>query len=184
MTLDGSTGILAPETEGQVEAPAAQTGNEAATLLSRIRGLDAKVTTLEQAKAAAEAAAAAAAAKLADYEAGKVGSEEALRAQVALKDQELAQARKEAAVARIQAKYPETFGVLGDAATALTEDQLAANEARLSGGGDTSEPPAPRGANPSRVPASGPKAIEDMSAAELRAHLKSFDPSVMFRQSD
>lgn len=176
----------AQSTEQDSPAPAAGTQtqpDEVTTLRSRNAGLDAKVTELSKAAKAAQEAAAAAAQRLADYEAGKVGNDEALRAQLEAKEAELAQVRKEATLARIEARYPETFGVLGEAAAALTADQLAAAEARFAGvAGALPETPKPVGVNPQRPISSGSKAIEDMSAAELRAHLKSFDPSVMFDQ--
>lgn len=148
-----------------------------ATLLSRLSGLDAKVTSLQQQSAADRAAREAAERKLSEYEAGKVGADEALRAQLAEKDAELAKVRQEARLAGIQSKYPETFGVLGEAAAALTEDQLAASEARMAG---TGTPPPPLGTAPARPVSGTTKAIEDMSLAELRNHLKSFPEDVMF----
>lgn len=167
-------------------APAAGTPtqpDEVTTLRSRNAGLDAKVTELLNAQKAAEEARQAAEAKLAAYEAGKVGADEALSAQLAAKEAELATVRREASLAKIAAKYPETFGVLGDAAAALTEDQLAASEARFAGvPSEPAETPVPVGVNPRREQAAPPKAIEDMSPAELRDHLKTFDPSVLFTQ--
>jgi hypothetical protein len=153
--------------------------DEVTTLRSRNAGLDAKVTELTKAQKAAEQRAAEAAQKLADYEAGKVNNDEALRAQLQAKEAELALARKETALARVAAKYPETFGVLGEAAAALSEDQLAQAEARFAGVPATPETPTPKplGANPSR-PTGGAKNIEEMTAAELRAHLATFPPSV------
>lgn len=163
------------------EAPAAAAAapgtppvvDEVTTLRSRNAGLDAKVTELTKAAKEAKDAAAAAAAKLDAYEAGTVSKDEALRAQLASKEAELALAHKETQVARIAAKYPETFGVLGEASAALTEDQLAASEARFAGVPTTPETPKPMGANPPRTPG-GAKSIGDMTAAELRAHLATF----------
>jgi hypothetical protein len=172
----------APETgEAPAEgtAPAAPTTgtpsapDEVTTLRSRTAGLDAKVTELQKAAAAAEARAEAAAAKLAEYEAGKVNADEALRAQLEAEKAETAKARREAALNRIEAKYPETFGVLGEAAASLTEDQLAASEARMSGvPAETTTPPINGGINAPRPPSTR-KSINDMSAAELRAHMMS-----------
>jgi hypothetical protein len=147
------------------------------TLLSRIAGLDAKVTALVNETAREKAAREAAEQKLRDYEAGTVGADEALRAQVAAKDAELAQVRKEAALTAIKAQYPETFSVLGEAAATLTADQLAASEARFAGPAETSAP-VPVGINAARQPA-GTKAIEDMSIAELEKHLKTMPRSVL-----
>lgn len=159
-------------------------GQADTTLLSRIAGLDAKVTSLTQETAKEKAAREAAEQKLRDYEAGKVGADEALRAQVEAKDAELAKVRQEARLAKIEAKYPETFGVLGEAAAGLTDDQLAASEARFVGVGESSTPQKPLGNNQQRQQASGSKAIEDMSPAELRAHLKTFSPDEMFARRD
>lgn len=179
---DGNEGT---STEGE-EAPAAaaaasgtpNTPDEVTTLRSRNAGLDAKVTELSNASKAALAAKEAAEQKLRDYEAGKVDADEALRAQVQAKDTELAQVRLEAKLARIEAKYPETFGVLGEAAAALTEDQLAASEARMAGVPVESSTPTPIGGNAPRVPV-GAKAIEDMSIAELEKHLRDMPRSVL-----
>ena len=158
----------APKVTPEVTSGTPPAADEVTTLRSRNAGLDAKVTELTKAQKAAEAQAAEALAKLTDYEAGKVDADEALRAQLSAKDAELALIRNEAALAKIEAKYPETFGVLGEAAAALTADQLAASEARFAGVKDeTTTPPVPVGTNAPR--SSAPKkSIEDMSAAELR----------------
>ena len=175
---DENAGTAPVEGEAPVAAAAVApvtppAADEVTTLRSRNAGLDAKVTELAKATKLAEQKAAEAAQKLADYESGKVNSDEALRAQLALKEAELALAHREAQVARIEAKYPETFGVLGEAAAGLTEDQLAASEARFAGVPATPETPRPIGANPPRTPG-GAKSIEDMTAAELRTHLATF----------
>jgi hypothetical protein len=148
--------------------------SEVTTLRSRLAGLDAKVTALQGETAAEKSAREAAEQKLRDYEAGKVNADEALRAQLAEKETEAAAARRDAALARIEAKYPETFAVLGEAAASLTADQLAASEARFAGvpapvETSTPVPPANNGARPPTTR----KNIEDMSAAELRAHMES-----------
>jgi len=159
--------------EGTPATGTPQTPDEVTTLRSRNAGLDAKVTELSKATKVAQEAAAAAAQKLADYESGKVQGDEALRAQFQAKEAELALVKREAALSRIEVKYPETFGVLGEAAAALTEDQLAASEARMSGAG-LSETPTPLGSNPPRNLAAANKSIEDMNTAELRRHLATF----------
>lgn len=174
-----TAGTTSAPDEAQSQTGTPQVPDEVTTLRSRNAGLDAKVTELQRKAAEAERIAAEAAAKLAAYEAGKVSADEALRAQIAVKEAELAQVRKEAQLAKIAGRYPETFGVLGEAAAALTEDQLAASEARMAGAGSTPETPRPVGANPARPQAPARKALEDMTTAELRAHLRTFDPSVM-----
>lgn len=172
----------APSTEAP-EAPATgtQTPDEVTTLRSRNAGLDAKVTELTKARQAAEQAAAEAAAKLADYESGKVQADEALRAQLSAKEQELEAIRQEALVARIEAKYPETFALFGNAVTGMTPETLAASEARLTGAGFDAVPETPRpvGNNAARPQAPTKKAIEDMTAAELRAHLRTFPDDIL-----
>lgn len=183
---DTNEGTTAEATEAQsTEAtPAAgtQTPDEVTTLRSRNAGLDAKVTELTKARKAAEEAAAAAAAKLAEYEAGRVGADEALRAQLAAKDAELAEVRKQAALAQVAAAYPETFSVLGEAAVALSADQLAAAEARFRGVPGEAEPPTPVGANPPRTTTRA-KALEDMSAAEVEQYLRTgFNPEALFER--
>jgi hypothetical protein len=155
-----------PEAQAPVVTP--QTPDEVTTLRSRNAGLDAKVTELQKASALAEARAAEAAQKLSDYESGKVQADEALRAQLQAKDEELARERNERRGERIQSRFPETYGVLGEAALSLTEDQLAASEARFVGQAET---PVPVGSNPAR-PANTSKRIEDMTAAELRVHMR------------
>lgn len=175
---DGNAGT--PPVEGEAPQPSAPQAPEAGTppqqdevttLRSRNAGLDAKVTELQRKAAEAERKAQEAAAKLSDYESGKVQADEALRAQLSEKDAELAEVRRQMALTHVASKYPETFGVLGDAAAHLTEDQLAASEARMRGVG-MPETPVPVGANPARNPAAATKAIEDMNADELRQHMR------------
>jgi hypothetical protein len=166
----------APVTTGTPQEPA-----EVTLLKSRAAGLDAKVTELMKTAQAAEDRAAEAAQKLADYEAGKVSADEALRAQLEAKEAELTRERQERAVEKLQQAYPETFGVFGAAAAGFTADQLAASEARLSGVAPDVAPelPVPVGNSPARRAPTGTKAIEDMTRDELDKHLKSFDPSVI-----
>ena len=127
---------------GAAEATATATPTaEDAKWESRARGLDAKVTELVKLQAAADERAKSAEQKLAEYEAGKIGNDEALRAQLAAEQAKTAEAERKAALALIAAQYPETFGVLGDAAAALTTDQLAAAEARFAGSAGGSPTP-------------------------------------------
>src|SRR6478735_5969229 len=129
-------GTAAPEggAEGTPSAAPATAGAASpqdTTLLSRISGLDAKVTSLAESNKAKDTTIEALQKQVAEMQSGTIDKDEALRAQVAQKDAELELVRKEAALARIEAKYPETFAVLGEAAAALTADQLAASEARF-----------------------------------------------------
>lgn len=145
--------------------------SEYAKLMSRIAGLDAKVTSLQGETTAQTRAREAAEQKLRDYEAGKVGADEALRAQLEAKDRELEQTRREVAVAKIASAYPETFGVFGEAVANMSPDQLAAAEARFSGapGANYRSP----GANPTRPTGASGKSPDEMSLDELRAALAS-----------
>lgn len=149
--------------------------DEVTVLKSRNAGLDAKVTSLTAAQAAADARAVAAEAKLAQYEQGKLGSDEALRAQLAAEQAKTAEALQEAKAARLEAKFPETFAVFGNEAAVFSDDKLAASEARLTGGADSGEPPTPRGNNPpragQRTPAK-PPTIADVEA-DLRRQVAS-----------
>lgn len=160
-----------PETP---EAPAATpstpaTPDEVTTLKSRNAGLDAKVTELTRQAKAAEKTAAEAAQKLADYEAGKVNSDEALRAQLQAAKAETETARREAKVARIEAKYPETFGLFGDDVAGMAEDKLAASEVRLRGAAPVEEPPTPLGSNPSST--SQNRAAKQPTLADVEAEM-------------
>jgi hypothetical protein len=159
-----SQGEQKPETG----TPVAQ--DEVTTLRSRNAGLDAKVTELSKAAKAAAADRDAALAKLQSYEAGKVGADEALRAQIAAKEAELAAVRQEAALARIEAKYPETFALLGDAAANLSADKLAEAEARFKGVAAPETPapaPKPIGNNPSRQASSATEETFESIAQRL-----------------
>jgi hypothetical protein len=164
-------------TEQVVEAPPAAAPpagtpdpTEVTLLRSRAAGLDAKVTSQSQANTLLTSQLAAAAAKIAEYEAGKVNGDEALRAQLALKDQETAAARRDAKLARIEAKYPESFGALGAAVENLSDEDLASVEVRLKGVPATTEPPTPRGTNPPREGQTAPGAEE--TSADMVAIMK------------
>jgi hypothetical protein len=178
------TTLEAPEApaEGtQTPETGTQTPDEVTTLRSRNAGLDAKVTELTRARAEAERVAAEAATKLSDYESGKVQADEALRAQLSVKEQELAAMRQEVLVAGVAAKFPETFALFGAAVSGMTPETLAASEARLTGAGFDAVPETPRpvGANPARPQAPTKKAIEDMDLSELRAHLRTFPDDIL-----
>jgi hypothetical protein len=160
------------EAQEPVTEPVTPPKDEVTTLRSRNAGLDAKVTSLTQAEKAAKARADAAEAKLADYEAGKVGADEALRAQLQASQAETAQARQEANLARIEAKYPETFSVLGEAAIGMSDDKLAEAEARFRGvESEGTTPTKPIGNNPNRNTAAAAKA--DESGDDIEAKLRS-----------
>ena len=173
--------------EGQAPANESGTGNqpdEVTTLRSRNAGLDAKVTELQRTTAAETTRANAAEARaLALAEAGTNGDAE-LRAQLEAQKLIVAKSQQETALARIEAKYPETFAVLGETAASLTADQLAAAEARFAGvGSESSSQPTPLGNNPQRPLSGAPKALTDMSLAELEQSIRRSDPALMYQQS-
>jgi hypothetical protein len=154
---DENAGTSSAGDEAQEPSEGAGTppvADEVTTLRSRNAGLDAKVTALTKERKEANARAEAAEAKLAEYEAGRVGADEALRAQLAAKDAELNAVRKDAHLARIEAQYPETFAVLGEAAAGLSAEKLAEAEARFTG----VEAPAP---TPKPVPNNSGRNIEN-----------------------
>jgi len=165
-----------------VEAPETGTpGDDEVTLLrSRTKGLDAKVTALQASEKAALERAAAAEARALELAQAKEGGDAELRAELEKAKQALSASEQKALLGDIKATYPETFGVLGDAALKMTADQLAAAEARFAGvAAGELETPNPVGANPPRGAAPSTKAIEDMDVKELRAHLRKFDISAM-----
>lgn len=183
---EGGEAPIVPEAPAAGAAGTPVVVDEVTTLRSRNAGLDAKVSALLTQTAAEKARADAAEARALALAEAKENGDAELRAELERTRAENARVAQEAKLARIEAKYPETFGVLGAAAVSLTDDQLAASEARMagvaSGTPEVPETPKPVGNNPGRTQAAPPKALEDMSASELEAHLKAFDPSVMFRQ--
>lgn len=165
---DNEDGTPTPE----AEAPATGTPSgedEVTKLRSRNAGLDAKVTSLsEQAKQAIARAEAAEqrALELAD---AKENGDAELRAELERQKADNAAARQEAKLARIETKYPETFGVLGEAAASLTEDQLAASEARMAGVPAEASTPTPGATNPPRT---APKTPSTETADDIEAMLR------------
>jgi hypothetical protein len=176
---DGAAATATPA--GAAETAQATASPQDTTLLSRIAGLDAKVTTLVTQNTEKDALIASLQEQVSKAQSGVVDKDEALRAQVAAKDAELAQVRQEAAITAIKAQYPETFSVLGTAAASLTADQLAASEARFAGVAAVPETPVPVGNNAPRPQAPAQKAIEDMSLAELRTHLRTFPADILLQ---
>jgi|GEM_PF-3159472 len=171
---------MADETEdttsAPVEAPAAeaaaapQTPDELASLKSRNSGLNAKVTELQKqladertGRTAAEQAAA-----------GKAGTDDVLNKRIAELEAKLSDGEKAAALAAKGAKYPEAYSELGEDIATMSSEKLAALEARLTSAKDSgeteTETPRPVGNNPQRTTAT--KNYEDMTSAELQAHIK------------
>lgn len=179
MAENAGTAEAAPEAQTD-EAEAKSTGtpapDEVTTLRSRNAGLDAKVSSLTKQAAAHEAARVAAEQKLADYEAGKVGNDEALRAQLQVEKANTENALREAKLARIEARYPETYKELGEDAANMSQEKLAAVEARLAGVAEAAAPVAatkPIGNNQSRTQAA---AKTEETFEDVAARLKTMTP--------
>lgn len=172
---DNENGTTSEATEAQEPATATGTQpDELVTLRSRNAGLDAKVTSLSQKAAAEKARADAAEARALALADAKENGDAELRAELERIKAESAKTREEAKLARIEAKYPETFSVLGQSAASLADDQLAAAEARFAGvAAGAGAPARPIGNNPSRVGStSGPQTAKERLAdmeAKIRA---------------
>lgn len=170
-TTNEGTPEITPEAQPQVGTPPVD-NSEVTTLRSRTAGLDAKVTELQRVAAEAAAARAAAEARLAEYESGKANESEAARAQIERLNAELAAAKQTSQVNSLKATYPESYSVYGEAIAGMSEDVLAAGEARLRGVPAESNVPTPIGNNAARS-LTPVKTIEEMSLAELQEHGKS-----------
>jgi hypothetical protein len=166
-----------PEDAG-ANAPAGEgsksTQDPVSLLTSRLNGQTAKVGELTGQLSAKDQALKDALARIADLETGKVSAEEAATARVAAAQAELERERNERRADSLKTRFPETFSVLGDAAFALEESALAANEARLLGdeGEGESDPPTPLRHNENRsgAPKGGKEA--ERTAADVRATLE------------
>lgn len=162
------------------DAPVAQ--DEVSLLRSRYAGQTAKVTELQTAKAALQAERDALRAERDALKTGEVNKDEALKALLAAKDEEIAQVRRETALARIEAKYPETFAELGEVTASFSEEKLASLEARLLAKTDQSddegdeEAPTPRRNNASRKDG-GSSEPKSESSADILARLKTMSPN-------
>lgn len=153
--MDDEKNVTAPQGEASSEPEAQATTaqpDEVTTLRSRVAGYTAKVNELTTAQKALLAERDALKAQLDEARRGVVDKDEALRSQLTAKEQEIEAVKREAALARIEAKYPETFAVLGEAAANLTPEKLAEAEARFRGvAAETTEPPKPIGNNPPKT---------------------------------
>ena len=164
-------GTPTPEGEAQTAQPTGTPPqvDEVTTLRSRNAGLDAKVTSLSQTLAAETAARAAAEAKVQEYISGKAVEDGDTRALIQRLEAERNAAMQAAKAGLLGAKYPEAFGLLGEAISAMSEDTLAATEARLRGiPQESNTPPVPVAVNAGRTSAPATKSISDMSLAELK----------------
>src|SRR5512146_1229024 len=92
-------------------AGSAAAPDELSTLKSRYAGQTAKVEQLTREQATLAAERDALKAKLDEVQKGEINKDQALKDQIAAKDAEIAATKREAALARIEAKYPETFAV-------------------------------------------------------------------------
>ena len=149
---------------------ASQGGEEDVSVLrSRFAGQTAKVNKLTEAQNADGARIKELEGLLTEARNGTLSPDSAAKALLAAKDEELALARQETKLARIEAKFPEVFRELGPDATGLSDEKLAAMEVRVRGGGSDEEPPMPRGQGAARhgsAAAAPPKekSLEDMYA--------------------
>lgn len=163
----------APVAPQQAQPGTARQEDEVTTLRSRNAGLDAKVSSLMEQLSAANKARETMEAKLADYEKGIASADEAARAQVARLEAELADVRKQATTSALAAKYPESHALFGEAIASMSEEVLAAGEARLKGvASESNEPPVPVANTQGRMPAPEVKSFADMSLDELKDHAK------------
>lgn len=141
---------------------------------SRFNGQTAKVTELTKAQEQTNARIASLEAELAKAREASASADEAAKALVAQARAELEQERSARRIDSLKARFPETFTLLGDAAAGLTEENLAANEARLTGTAGSTEPPTPLRHNESKTSggATGGQKKE-RTAADIRAELES-----------
>lgn len=176
---DTNTGTAATGTEAPVDAgvttqaaPATQPADEVTRLRLAQAGSDRQVTSLQQQLIDATTARDKAITEARELAAGKGDADATLREQLVQRERELAEARTEASAAKLSNAYPETYKLFGQSIAGMAVDVLEASEARLSGAGlvPTTSVPTPVGNNAPRTP-NAPKNIEDMTAAELRAHM-------------
>lgn len=166
---DGSPDAGASQ-DATAEGTKAGTDN-VSLLTSRLNGQTAKVGTLTTEKATLVAEKAALEQQLREALDGKVSSDDAAKALVAAKDKELADERNARKAESLKVRFPETFDVLGDAASSLDEAALAAAEARLKGDSGE-ESPTPRVHNESKTKTTTAVKKEE-SAADIEARLLS-----------
>jgi predicted nucleic acid-binding Zn-ribbon protein len=117
-------------------------------LEQRVRGLDAKVTTLQKERDALSQ-------KVQGLESGQINADATLQAQLQAKDQEIAELRSKAAAIPKLTQYPKAARTLGESIGALSDEVLADLEAQLTLAGISDEP-APPAAKPPPVPANPP----------------------------
>lgn len=172
-------------TQGAASAKTTGTDPQTAapTLESRLAGLEARLAERGRSQAQIEKERDELRQRLADYEAGKLTENEAFQAELKRERDRADLAERTARLARIEAKFPETFGVFGEKAADLDEEQLAAAEARFAGRapeeGDQ-EPPTPRTPTtprPSATSAANQQRREDgETLAQMRARFRATTP--------
>lgn len=156
------------------------TADEVTTLRSRVSGYTAKINEMSTSNKALAKERDELRARLDEFQRGAVDKDEALRAVASEKDAEINRLLREAALARIEAKYPETFSVLGEAAVNLSAEALAEAEARFRGvSAEQTVPPKPIGNNPPRTQGGASSAQtnpEGETLAQLRKRVFSMNP--------
>jgi len=172
-TVDNGTVDDDASASADAGAAASTTPDEVSVLRSRYAGQTAKVNELTTQLKAEREARTAAEKERDSLRSGAASSDETAKALLAAKDEEIARIRREVEVTRIQAKYPEVFGELGEAAAGLSEERLAAMEARLRGAGVSEEPPTPRSQNAARNEGSGDGGQREVTSADIIASMRS-----------
>lgn len=167
----------APAEGDAPDAAAPATPDELASLKSRNSGLNAKVTSLTDQLKAEKAARTAAEQAVAD----KAGADDVLNKRIKELEEQIAKNEQAQALLVKGAKFPEAYRELGEDIGGMSEEKLAALEARLTAakdeGEDAPETPRPVGNNTQRSAGGSTKSIEDMTSAELQAAIKGLDRS-------
>lgn len=165
---DTAASVQSVESDADVEvttevASATPPTQGTSELEQRLRGQTAKVNTVTAERNAL-------AQRVADLESGKIGADEALKAQLEAKDRELADLRIKAAIGPKMARFPKAAEVLGEGIGNLPDEALADLEARLTLPG-TEPAAAAAPASPKPVPANAPDSDGDPLADVTREGL-------------
>jgi hypothetical protein len=167
---------------GEATTPSTTAGSGAPDpvklLESRLAGLEARLTENGRARTQAEKDRDDALARLSAYETGKLTENEAFQAELKRERERADEAVRAARLAKVEARYPETFGVLGEAAHNLSDEQLAAAEARFLGKAPEEGAPTPRtpaAQRPSTTSTAAADRREGESLDQLRARFRAMD---------
>ena len=182
MATDDTTlpdgGTQDPDASGSPDADGAASqggADEVSVLKSRFAGQTAKVNSLTSENATLKEQLAAAQKARDEALNGVTKADEAAKALLEAKEQEIAQLRTSGKLATIEAKYPEVYAELGADAANFSDEKLAAMEARFQGtgaGGD--EPPTPRGNNaPRNEGGAGAGQAKAETSADIVASMRS-----------